>query len=88
MKLDVWVATVVLVSAIFFVIGYALNIGRASEISPKFIYIDVIYFFGYFFFLLYAILNFYQAVKYPREDLSFSLSKLFKGLFGSAVEPI
>lgn len=67
MRFEILVALAVFISAIFFAIGYALDIGRASNITPQYTYIDVIYFFGALFFLVYSALNFYMVVKFPRQ---------------------
>lgn len=68
MRLDIWVSLAVVLSAVFFTLGYAFNVGRAEETSSKFAFIDFLYFVGSLFFFAYASLNLYQAIKYPRAD--------------------
>jgi len=67
MPLDLWIAIAVLLAALFYAVGYALNIKKDSEKAPEFVYIDVIYFIGSLFFVVYAGLRFYEAVNYPQS---------------------
>ena len=43
MKLDILVAVAVVLSSLFFVIGYALNLERASTLFTEYFYIDLLF---------------------------------------------